>query len=197
MDATAPPVSRPETGQEALLPRIAAGDSAAVTECVDRYSGLVWSLARRSIRDHSQAEDAVQEIFISIWKAAARYDPARGSESLFITTIARRRLIDLFRGNSRRREVESLEDVEVPQEGAFTERIERDEEIALALAGIERLKPDQRRLLELWFVRGMTHTEIATSTGVPLGTVKSQIRRGLLRVRELVEGRRLTSEATA
>ena len=85
-----------------VLERIAAGDESAVRECMDQYGGLVWTLARRFSESAADAEDASQEIFLEIWKSAARFDPARGSESVFVTTVARRRLIDRLRARKRR-----------------------------------------------------------------------------------------------
>ena len=79
---------------ETILQRIAAGDAAAVDDCLRQYGGLVWSLARRFSHDHAESEDAVQEVFLDVWKSAARFDEAMGSEATFITMIARRRLID-------------------------------------------------------------------------------------------------------
>jgi RNA polymerase sigma-70 factor (ECF subfamily) len=172
---------------EPLLPAVARGEATAIKACLDRYSSLVWSLVRKAVRDHSQADDTVQEIFISLWKAADRFDPARGSEAVFVTTIARRRVIDLYRGGQRSAQFESIDDVVIPSTDSELERVDTHDEAARAMAGLEQLRPEQRRLLELWFVRGMTHSEIATSTGVPLGTVKSQIRRGLIRVREMIQ----------
>src|SRR5450755_3811278 len=83
-----------------MLQRIASGDSAAVRECIDQYGGLVWSIARRLSRTPSDAEDATQEIFLDIWRSAARFDATQGSDKVFITTIARRRLIDRLRKTS-------------------------------------------------------------------------------------------------
>src|ERR1700734_2723749 len=80
-----------------VLQRIASGDSAAVRECMDQYGALVWSLARRLSRTSSDAEDATQEIFLDIWRSAARFDAAQGSDKVFIAMIARRRLIDRLR----------------------------------------------------------------------------------------------------
>lgn len=186
------------TKPEPLLPRIAAGDLQAVTECLDRYGGLVWSIVRRSLKDHAQAEDVVQEVFISLWKAAAAFNPERASESAFVSTIARRRLIDRHRSMQRQPQLDSIEDVVVSAEDAALQRVDLDDEAGPAIAALQQLKPEQRKFMEMWFVGGMTHSEIATSTGVPLGTVKSQIRRGILRARELLQpGPYQSSEATA
>src|ERR1700677_2228173 len=83
-----------------VLQRMASGDTAAVRECMDRYGALVWSLARRLSRTASDAEDAAQEIFLDIWRSAARYDASQASDKVFIATIARRRLIDRLRKRS-------------------------------------------------------------------------------------------------
>ena len=86
---------------DCVLPRIAAGDPAAVADCIARYGGLVWSLARRFLGNMTDAEDAVQDVFIELWKNAARYDPGLASEPTYITMIARRRLIDRKRRTGR------------------------------------------------------------------------------------------------
>ena len=180
-----------------LLPRVAQGDPGAVRECIDRYGALVWSIVRKSLRDHSQAEDVVQEIYISLWEASHRFDPTMGSETVFVSTIARRRLIDRYRRGQRGPETEPLEEPVPVERDAGLARVELDDETERAFAALRQLKPEQRRLLEMWSVGGMTHSEIATSTGVPLGTVKSQIRRGLLRVREMLRGHPLASSGEA
>ena len=78
-----------------VLPSVAAGDRSAMESCLQRYEGLVWSLARRMLGESSEAEDAVQEIFIELWRSAGRFDPDEGSEATFVATIARRRLVDV------------------------------------------------------------------------------------------------------
>ena len=93
---------------ESTLQRIAAGDGASVQECLDRYGGLVWSIARRLAPTAQDAEDAVQEIFLDVWRNAGRFDPEIGSEATFIATIARRRLLDQRRRASRRLDPEPL-----------------------------------------------------------------------------------------
>lgn len=171
-----------------LLPRVAAGDRAAIRECIQRYGGLVWSLARRALPN--DAEDAVQEIFLDLWKSAGRYDARAGSEATFIATIARRRLIDRRRARARRPETdpisERMADSGVP-------RAELGAEAALAARALDQLRPEQRQVLVLTALHGLSHEEVASSTGMPLGTVKAHARRGLLRVREVLgEGAALT-----
>jgi RNA polymerase sigma-70 factor (ECF subfamily) len=169
---------------ESVLARVARGDSKAVRECIDEFGGLVWAIARRMTRSRADAEDAVQEIFIDVWKSAGRFDAAQGSEKVFITTIARRRLIDRMRRgrmNHLMDSEESLEDVRWAEPGNDGEiRVEAER----AAAVVARLRPEQRKVLRMGLLEGMTHSEIATATGMPLGTVKTQMRRGLIQVRQ-------------
>lgn len=173
---------------KSILERIAAGEQAAVKECMDVYGGLIWSLARRMGESAADAEDATQEIFLEVWKSAARFDPSMGSEAVFLTTIARRRLIDRLRARKRRpktEEFDELADVE-PTAGTDPEGM-LEADAAHARRALARLEPAQREILLLGIVEGLTHSEIATMTGKPLGTVKTQLRRGLIRVRELMK----------
>jgi RNA polymerase sigma factor (sigma-70 family) len=171
-----------------LLPRIAAGEERAVRECVQRYGALVWSLARRWAPEASEAEDAVQEIFIDVWRTAARYDAARTSESGWVAMIARRRLIDRAR---RRERLPVLEPLPDDYDAASDDERDLDREwrAEQARAVLRELPPAQRRMLELSLLHGRTHDEIARDTETPLGTVKSHIRRGLQRARDLLAAR--------
>lgn len=171
-----------------LFERIAAGDSTAVKECMEAYGGLVWSLARRFTESAADAEDATQEIFLEIWKSAARYDPSMGKESTFITTIARRRLIDRLRATNRRPMTTEYDDtVSIDPRTADESAGAVAADIAVAQRALARLNEDQRQVLLLGIVDGLTHSEIATATGKPLGTVKTQMRRGLSKLREMLE----------
>jgi RNA polymerase sigma factor (sigma-70 family) len=171
-----------------ILQRIASGDQKAVKECMDVYGGLVWSLARRMSDSAGDAEDATQEIFLEIWKSAGRYDPSAGSEAVFLTTIARRRLIDRLRARNRRPAHEEFnEDTTAGPDTVSPAGGPIAAEAAIAARALEKLNPAQRDILLMGIVEGMTHSEIATATGKPLGTVKTQMRRGLIKVRELIE----------
>ncbi|MCA9584482.1 MAG: sigma-70 family RNA polymerase sigma factor [Myxococcales bacterium] len=165
-----------------LLGRVAAGDPTAVKECAERFGGLVWSLARRGSVSTEDAEDATQEIFLDLWRSAARYDAAVGSEVTFVAMIARRRLID--RRRRRQRAPRAVPFVHDPPEAGPTPEL--GAEAALAARALDQLRPEQRQVLILTACHGLSHEEVATSTGMPLGTVKAHARRGLMRVREVL-----------
>ncbi len=165
--------------QESLLQRIARGDAEAVGACLKRYGPLVWSVASKAWRDAATIEDVVQEVFIDLWKNAERFDPERASEATFIATIARRRVIDRRRRIGRSPEQEAIEDNEVSAEDPGLSQVDLSDEARVAREALGNLKPDQRRVILMSVVEGLTHQEISTSTGIPLGTVKSHIRRGL------------------
>jgi RNA polymerase sigma-70 factor (ECF subfamily) len=171
-----------------LLQRVADGEADAVKGCLDRFGGLVWSLARRSSPSRSDAEDAVQEIFLDLWKSAPRFDPSQAAEATFVAMIARRRLIDRQRSRQRRLDTEPLP--ELPLSAALDEqpRAELCAEAGQAARAVATLRPEQQRVLLLSTYHGLSHEEIAGETGLPLGTVKAHARRGLLKVRALLSG---------
>ena len=168
-----------------LLPRIAKGDSLAVRELVSRYERLVWALARRFAFDDADAEDAVQDVFLSVWQNAGRFDASLASEPVFVTVIARRRLIERARNRKRRPVTEPLD------ESIAEDKLHPDRciEAARAVRALDTLSPDQRKVLVLSTRDGLTQEEIAEHTGLPLGTVKTHVRRALIRVREVLLGK--------
>ncbi|GAC1303138.1 MAG: sigma-70 family RNA polymerase sigma factor [Steroidobacteraceae bacterium] len=169
-----------------VLQRIATGEPAAVRECIDEYGALVWSIARRLSRTPADAEDATQEIFLDIWRSAGRFDATQGSDKVFIAMIARRRLIDRLRKTSSEPPMDSvdvLESVAWSDPGTASETSLEAEQAARAL---QELRPEQREVLELGLLHGLSQSEIATRLGMPLGTVKSFMRRGLIKVREFL-----------
>lgn len=171
-----------------ILHRVAAGDPTAVQECLDRYGGLVWSLCRRFCAQREEAEDAVQDVFIEIWNKAARYDPSLSSEITFVAMIARRRLID--RGRRRQRVVPSdaLEDeTRLPAaDDRAQEMVDVGDEVDRAQKALDQLRPDEQKVLRLSIYEGLSHDQISRATSLPLGTVKTHLRRGLIRVREML-----------
>lgn len=154
-------------------------------ECIGSYGGLVWSLILHRVKDTGAAEDLVQEIFTEIWKCAARYDPAIATESTFIAMIARRRMIDWFRRQERLPAMEAfanLPDLPAPE---FSPDNGTDRELLWQAVGA--LPRETRELFMLHFEQGMTHGEISEETGLPLGSVKTALRRGLIEVRRLLK----------
>lgn len=168
------------------LGRIAAGDSAAVADVVKAHGGLVWSLARRLSPTTADAEDAVQEIFLDVWKSAARFDPAQGSEKGFVAMIARRRLIDRLRRQRLQPAMDDIAELDLQGIGDSGDRGEIEAEAQRAAQALASLRADQQRVISLSVMHGLTHSEIAARTGLPLGTVKTQMRRGLIQLRELL-----------
>ena len=177
-----------------IIQRVAQGDPTAVEQCIAKYGGLVWTLARRMTPTTSDAEDAVQEIFLQLWQQAERFDATLGSEATFVTMIARRRLIDRLRRAERRPRTETL--VESPPVATEPDVVAIAEEAALVREQMSLLKPDEQKVLKLTLETGLPQTAIAEKLDLPLGTVKSHARRGLLRLRELV-GANTTLLATA
>ena len=169
-----------------VLQRVARGDPAAVQECIELYGGLVWSLARRLAPGGADLDDVVQEIFITLWKTAHRFDPAVAHESIWVTTVARRRGIDWKRRQSRRAsEMESLDALPSSRPGQ-DELAERGDEARRAVEALAQLRQEQRTVLELAVAHGLTYEQVAARLGWPIGTVKTHARRGLQRVRELL-----------
>jgi RNA polymerase sigma-70 factor (ECF subfamily) len=168
----------------ALLTRVASGDPGAVRDCLARYGGLVWSIARRF--EGHDAEDAVQEIFLDLWKSAARFDPSIASEAAFVAMIARRRLIDRRRTRQRRPTTETMGSE--PPIADHARGPDSCAEASQAARALDRLRPEQRHVLLLATCHGLSHGEIAERTGMPLGTVKAHARRGLQSIRAALLG---------
>lgn len=154
-------------------------------EAIARYGGLVWSLARRLGLPDAETEDAVHEVFTELWRNGARYDPNIASETAFVATIARRRLIDRRRRLGRQPIKQQIsENVVGGDEQPLKPEI--GEEAARAAKAFETLTAEQQRVLRLSVYEGLSHELIARSTGLPLGTVKTHARRGLIKLRELL-----------
>lgn len=174
---------------QTLLQRVASGDVAAVQQCIDRYGGLVWSLARRLVPRQADAEDAVQEVFIALWKSAGRFDPSVAEETTFVAMLARRRLIDRQRRLARRIDGTQsipIEDIDVAAETSNHHGVDVRDEAARAADAVTQLRPEQQKVLHLAVYDGWSHQRIADHLQMPLGTVKTHVRRGLARVRELL-----------
>lgn len=183
--------------EDRLLPRIAAGDERATRACIDRFGPLLWRMARTFLTDAARAEEVVQDVFVELWRTAARYDPRIASETTWITMIARRRLLDARRRSGRRRDLEPLDEGRLASADPALERIDTRDEAEHAARALATLEPDRRRVIALSVAQGLTHAEIAERTGLPLGTVKSHLRRGLSAVAaRIAEERRRRAHPT-
>lgn len=174
---------------EPLLARVARGERGAAEQVLNRYQGLVWSLARRALETEADAEDATQEIFLDVWKSASRYDGSIASEATFIAMIARRRLIDRRRKIGRRPTEEAIYDDTPPPELPASLGHEDRETARIAREALAELSDEQQRVLQLSIFHNQSHEKISTATGIPLGTVKTHARRGLIKLRSIIDAR--------
>ncbi|MBI1845905.1 MAG: sigma-70 family RNA polymerase sigma factor [Candidatus Rokubacteria bacterium] len=172
-----------------LIRRMAAGDREAFGRFYDRYAPLVHPLVLRIVRDPTDAADVLQEVFWAAWQAATTYDEDRGTPEAWIIMRARSRAIDRVRANRRRGEtfVAPVEDAAGPGEAGGADPATRAADRAVVRAGLERLPDAQREVIELAYYEGLTQTEIAERVKQPLGTVKTRIRLGLERLREVLK----------
>ena len=175
-----------------LLAEVATGDSKAFEELTKKYGNLIWSIARRYLSNQAEAEDAVQEIFLALWQSASRFDANKGSEITFIATIARRRLIDGLRKNNKHKILQSIDDSISNDVFQQKSNLEKNAELSLVIGILETLEKKDQELLSLSIYQGYSHVEISKLLNLPLGTVKTKIRRNLMKIREKIKGRKMT-----
>jgi RNA polymerase sigma-70 factor, ECF subfamily len=169
------------------LKRMAAGEHPALAACYDLMGSVVFSLAVRMLRDRSAAEDVSQDIFVQVWRQAGNYDATRGSPEAWMMMIARTRILDRIRSRGAGVVLKSVGD-HLPEAPAAEDwpddlAISR-EDAANVRQALADLPAEQKQAVELAFFDGLTHMEIAEKTNVPLGTIKTRIRLGLLKIRD-------------
>jgi len=177
-----------------LLRKAAGGDRAAFAQLYDAYSRILYSAALRILNNSEDALDVTQDTFLQIWDKAALYDPARGRPLTWAMTLVRNRSIDRLRSIQRRarlrdeveQEAQVIPQMAVPDSSDAVDGIERGK---ILRSAVLQLSPEQREAIELAFFSGLTQNEVAERLNQPLGTVKARIRRGMLRLKELVERR--------
>ena len=179
---------QPDCAWAQLVQRVASGERDALTDLYDQSSALVYSLSLRILGDEAGAEDVVIEVYTHAWRTASTFDPARGTASAWLLTLTRSRAIDALRARRRNRAREPLEaakDVasDAPGPEDLQVAAERQRFVANAL---ERLGNEQREAIELAYFSGLSHSEIAARLQQPLGTVKTRIRLGMIKLRELL-----------
>ena len=174
------PRSEKTSGERQLMVRVSEGDEKSLMVIYDRYSSLAYGLAFQVLRDASAAEDIMQEVFLRLWRDPKTFDANRGSLAAWITINARHRAVDYWRKH--RRESQLPEDSQGAEPAANQPEYMPDMDKVRTI--LRTLPAALRDLLELSYFAGLSHSEIVTRTGLPLGTVKSRIRRALQIVRE-------------
>ena len=172
----------------AALARVAAGSQAALAEVYQRSSAKLFGICLRILGDRSEAEDALQDIYINVWRKAGSFDPARASPITWLAALARNRSIDRRRARGTRDmgPVEDAAEVADGGEDALTRLMAAEEGVRIS-ACLEELEARQNRAIRSAFYEGLSYPELAARSAVPLGTMKSWIRRGLLRLKDCLE----------
>ena len=170
----------------ALLQRSARGDESAFATVYDAVAAKAYGLALRVVRDPAQAEEVVQESFLEVWRLAARFDPERGSAAAWILTIVHRRAVDRVRAaeSATRRDTAYHDRNQPVSHDETAEAATASLEAHRVRAALATLTPVQREAVELSYLRGYTHAEIARMLDLPIGTAKTRIRDGLIRLRD-------------
>jgi len=184
----APSIATDLNSHLTILERIAAGEKSAVEECIKTYGGLVWKIARKHAANNEDAEDAVQEIFTSIWMNAHRFDAEKSPETAFICLLAKRKSIDLFRKHRHQRsEIELVEtgNQGKPAHDGF-QNVLLNMDLKPVVRALRNLPEKENELIKSSIFSGNSHQEIADIFQIPLGTVKSKIRRGISKIKSTV-----------
>jgi len=176
----------------ALLRSVAQGDRAGFGELYDRLSSVLFSTAFRILNDREAAEDVLQDVFVQIWEKAPLYNPSLGKPVTWAITLTRNKAIDRLRATDRRSRLKEAMQSESKVLEQFDGRssfdaVASEEAAKMVRASIQMLSEDQRQVIELAFYSSLSQTEIAERLNVPLGTIKARIRRGMLKLKELLD----------
>lgn len=171
---------------EALLERVARGDRAAFAELYDLVVARVFGLVRRVLVDHAQSEEVTQEIFLELWQSAPRFDPNKGGATSWILTMAHRRAVDRVRSSQSSHDRDLK--VGIRDYDAGFDHVAEATEIKIeserVVQAMQRLTDLQRQAIELAYYGGRSHSEVAALLHIPVGTVKTRLRDGLIRLRD-------------
>lgn len=173
--------------QAELLARVARGDQKAFESVYDRFSGPVYGLVRKVLRDPAQSEEVAQEVLLEVWRTASRFDPVRGSAAAWILTIAHRRAIDRVRSETAAVAREQKLTVGPVAADDVAELVETELDRQRVRRCLGALTPLQAESVKLAYYGGYSYPEVAGLLGVPLGTIKTRIRDGLIRLRDCME----------
>ncbi len=169
-----------------LLTRVARGDQAAFSDLYDELAGRVLGLVTRLLKDRAQSEEVTQEVFLEVWQQAARFDQGRGSAASWVLTMAHRRAVDRIRASQASHDRDTRIGIRDFETGfdQVSESVEiriEHERVSRALA---KLTEFQRQAVQLAYYGGFSHSEMAEHLGVPIGTVKTRLRDGMIRLRD-------------
>ena len=179
-----------QTADVALLKAVAHGDEQALAQLYDNYRVILFGLLVRILNSREEAEDVLQEVFLQVWRRAKDFDETRGKPFTWLVTLARSRAIDRLRSLGARDRVAQASVREASEEvsdAAFDTF--RSEQRALVTSALSQLPEEQKRPLVLAYFDGLTQSEIAANLGAPLGTVKTRMRAGMMRLREVLAGK--------
>jgi RNA polymerase sigma-70 factor (ECF subfamily) len=182
-EPTSPPEAPWPGADERWVERFRAGDEGALREAYDRYGGMVLRVGLLRLGNHQDAEDLVQMVFVRAWKGRAGFDPAKGSLGAWLLGITRRLIADRYAGLDRDRRIVAAAQRNAPAEA---QAAPADRVVDRVVVGneLDRLPEEQRRVVMLAFYGELSHSQIAATTGLPVGTVKSHIRRALIQLRK-------------
>lgn len=172
-----------------LSEQIAKGDVDALKQVFEAFAGMALAVAVRIVKNRAEAEEVVQDSFIQMWNSATRYEPQRASIATWIMSIVKSRAIDRIRSNdTRARLAESitLESTPLSEDNNVGEQLDGRRAAHHVQGLLSTLPTEQREVLELAYFQGLSHQEISSRTSLPLGTVKTRVRRATLKLAELV-----------
>ena len=172
---------------DSILATIAAGEDGSFELLIEKYGNLVWSIGKKFLYRQSDVEDAVQEVFIAIWKSADKFDSSKAKEITFVSMIARRRFIDHLRKISKHKNLESIDEDNSTHQLYKESMLNESTDLQLIKNAIKSLDIDDQELLNLSIYQGYSHSEISKLLNLPLGTVKTKIRRNLIKLQEVFE----------
>jgi len=174
------PIASPRTDLVPLMQRLQCGDDDAFAALYDQLAGVVFGTVKRVLRDAAMSEEVTQEVFVELWRTAARFDPERASVSTWAITLARRRAVDrVRREQSQRDRIERSAAQRAPEGDTTDDTVVASIEAERVVRAVAELPDEQRVVIEMAFIDGDSHADIAERLGLPLGTVKGRVRLGL------------------
>jgi RNA polymerase sigma-70 factor (ECF subfamily) len=178
----------PVPAEVELLQRVARGDEAALGALYDRFGGIVYALAHRIVGQQVDAEEVAMETFAQVWRDAGKFDASRGSVPAWLCIIARSRALDLVRSHSRRQRLNESVAREPVEESVSAPDVLHEERRQAVGAALAELPEAQREAIELAYFQGLSQSEIAERLQQPLGTIKTRMRTGMMRLKEALRG---------